>query len=270
MNIYERRKRTKIYFSRTYRHFKVNYKEQLIFLFALILPSVLLFLLFYTEISRFIAEVSRFVFSAVFPANSMEITKSDFFPLFGGVYHLDLQSKSPTYNEIWINLALTLALLVVSFLAGRREKKRTPLPIYFSMILLIHLVSVVYFLFARYYFPYTAAKYSELYIKQQVVIWLALMIVSGFVLGIIGFGNIKRRILLYFGLIGYSFVFGIVRFITFTYIVSAGSSLYMASLFFTLGPLYDFLYFIFLYSIFVNKEIRYFGYGEGRYDWQWL
>ncbi|MEX1378134.1 MAG: hypothetical protein AB1Z23_11765 [Eubacteriales bacterium] len=239
-------------------------------MFALILPSVFLFLFFYTDISKFIAEISAFVLGGVFPKESLEIASSEFFPLFGGVYHLAVQSKSPTYAEIWINLLLTISLLSVSIIASRREKKRTPLPIYFTFILLIHLVSTIYFLFAKDYFPYTATKYSELYIKQQVVIWLALMIVSGFVLGIIGFGNIKRRILLYFGLMGYSFIFGIVRFITFTYIISTGSSLYMASLFFTLGPLYDFLYFIFLYSIFVNKEIKYYGYGEGRYDWQWL
>jgi len=270
MDINERRKRANIYFSRTYRRFKVNTKEQLIYLFALVLPTMLLFLLFYREISKFITILVSGPLSMVLPEGNVKIVSSSFLPVFGGVYHLSLPSVLPSYREILINLAVTIVLLGVSLYSSKREHKKTPLPIYFSFILTIHLISSIYFLFARAYFPFSATEYFELYMKQQIVMWFSLIVLAGFVLGVIGFGKIRRRILLFFILLVYAFIFGIVRYLAFSYIIAVGSSLYMAFLFFALGPLYEFIYFVFFYSVFINREIRYFGYGEGRNDWQWL
>lgn len=270
MDINERRKRAGIYFSRTYRHLKVNSKEQLIYVFALVVPTIIVFLLFYTEISRSICVLVSKPLISVFSAETVSITSAEFLPVFGGVYHLKLPNSLPSYNEIWLNLLITIILLTASLLGYKKKNKKTPLPIYFAFVLLIHLISCIYFLFARDYFPYTATQYSELYIKQQIIIWFSLLFLAGFVLGVIGYGKIRTRILLLIILSIYSAVFGIVRYLAFCYVVTAGSSIYMATLFFTFGPLYDFLYFVFFYSVFVNREIRYFGYGEGRNRWQWL
>lgn len=270
MDINERRKRANIYFSRTYRHFKVNSKEQLIYVFALIVPTIVLFLLFYTEISHFICNLLIPPLSKVFPQESLIVSSTEFLPLFGNVHFLTLPNLLPVYNEILFNLFISIVLFVLSLLANKKKNKNTPLPIYFAFVLLIHIISCIYFLFARDYFPYTATEFSELYMKQQIVIWFSLIFLSGFVLGVIGYGKVAVRMILFAILITYSFIFGIVRYLAFSYIISAGSSLYMASLFFTFGPLYDFLYFVFFYSVFINREIRYFGYGEGRNRWQWL
>lgn len=270
MDINERRKKANIYFSRTYRHFKVNSKEQLFYVFALILPTIVLYLLFYTEISSFISHLLIPPLKAVFPDESIGLASSEFFSLFGNIYYVKLPNSLPSYKEIILNLIFSIIFFIISLLANKKTDKKTPLPIYFAFILLIHMISCIYFLFARDYFPYTATEFSELYMKQEIVIWFSLIFLSGFVLGVIGYGKVSTRIILFITLLMYSFVFGIVRYLAFSYIVSLGSSLYMPSLFFTFGPLYDFLYFVFFYAIFINREIRYFGYGEGRYRWQWL
>lgn len=271
MDINERRKRANLYFSRSYRHFKVNPKEQLIYVFALIVPTMVLFLLFYTEISNFISHLLIPPLTKVFPQESIGVASSELFPLFGNVHYIVLPNSVPSYREILFNLFISIVLLIISLLANKRKNKNTPLPIYFAFVLIIHIIASLFFLFARDFFPYTATEFSELYMKQEIVIWFSLIFLSGFVLGVIGYGKVTTRMILFVTLITYSFIFGIVRYLAFSYIVSAGSSLYMASLFFTFGPLYDFLYFVFFYAVFINREIRYFGYDrEGRYRWQWL
>ena len=269
MDINERRRRANIYFTRAKRRFKVNPKEQIFYVLALIVPTLVLFLMFYTELSKFITELISIPLRQVLPEGSVGIVSSEFIPWFGGVYYVSLPTSIPGFKEIWINIVITLTLLALSIYAAQRANKKTPLPIYFTFILIIHLISCLYFLFARDYFPYTGTQYAELYIKQQIVIWFSLILLIGFVLGVIGYGKMSTRILMFFVLAAYAFVFGVARYLAFTYLVTAGSALYMATFFFTLGPLYEFLYFVFFYSVFVNREIKYYGYGEGRDLWQW-
>ncbi len=270
MDINERRKRANLYFSRSYRHFEVNTKEQLVFVFALVVPIMILFLLFYTELSHFVSNIVRKLLILALPSESVKIVTTDFLLIFGDIYFLELVNSLPEYSEIFINLIITLLLLTLSLFLVLKGHKKTPLPIYFSFILLIHLVSCLYFLFAKDYFPYSATEYSNLYMEQQIILWFALLVLNAFVLGVIGYGKIRTRVILFFIVIIYAFVYGIARYLTFCFVISAGSSLYMATLFFTLGPLYEFIYFVFFYSIFINREIKYFGYGEGRTRWQWL
>lgn len=265
----ESNQKTQIFFSRTYRYFEVNKKEQLIYVLALIVPSVVLFLLFYSEISRVLAIWVSNALAAGMPEESVGVLYTNFLPIFGGVYHVEIPNSVPSNNEIWINLAVTMFLLVVTALLNKRKKRRTPLSIYFIIVLLIHLIACIYFLFAKDFFPYTATQYSELYIKQQVVIWLSFILLSGFVLGVIGYGEVRDKILFFLGVMLYSFVFGAARYLAFSYIISSTSSIYMATMFFSLGPLYDFLYFVFFYAVYINRKIKYFDYGEGRSRWQW-
>lgn len=264
------RQKTQIYFSRPYRHLMPDSKERWFFLLGCVLPCLVFFLFFYTKISYLLAIWVKDALSFAIPESSLGIAYGEFLPLFGGVYYVQIPSIMPSFQEVTINLATTLLLLFICFLPSRNSKGGTPLSIFFAIILLTHLVASIYFMFAMDFFPYSATEYSELYIKQQVGIWLFFLILSSLLMGMLGYGSIAGRLTAFLGTMAYSFVFGCVRYLTSMFILSKVSSLYMATLFFSLGPLFDFLYLVFFYSIYINAQIKRFDQGEGRVKWHWL
>ncbi|MGD9676945.1 MAG: hypothetical protein AB7V16_01095 [Vulcanibacillus sp.] len=262
--------KSQIYFSRIYRHLLPNRVERWIFLLGGVLPTILLFLLFYSKITYMLAVWANQVFSLISPKNSLGIGYEEFIPIFGGVYYVILPNKMPIFSELVINVVVTLLLLFILYLLYKKNTGSTSLIIYFNIILLIHLISCIFFIFAEAYFPYSATVYSELYIKQQIGIWLSIMILAGVIIGILGYGSILVRFSFFLGIVGYSLVYGFVRYITFMFIISKGSNLYMATLFFSLGPLFDFLYLVGFYGIYIYSLVNYFNQGKGRLKWLWL
>lgn len=270
MDVLRKRKKKRIFYSRTYRHFAPESKKQWVFLLAVVLPCVFLFLFFFTELTSALSDWVRDALTEFFPADSINIAYRPFLPIFGGVYFVRLPNLLPSGEATAINLVVTLASIFLLLLSFRHKKGGTPVSIYAVIVLLLHLVSCIFFLFAKDYFPYTVSEYSELYMLQQVGLWLAFIVLSGIISGIFGYGKIGGRMLLFFGIIAYSFVFGCVRYLVFLFILAKASTLYMTSLFFSLGPMFDFIYFVFIYSIFINTRIEHFNYGEGLADWQWM
>lgn len=263
-------RKNRIHYARTYRHFAPESKKQWVFLLAVVLPCVVAFLLFFTKLTSVLSNWVRGSLSSFFPAVSIDIAYRPFLPIFGGVYFVRLPNLLPTGEATAINLVVTLAAIFLILLSFRHKKGGTPVSIYAVIVLLLHLVSCIFFLFAKEYFPYTVSEYSELYMLQQVGLWLAFIVLSGIISGIFGYGKTGGRLLLFFGIIAYSIVFGCVRYLVFLFILSKASTLYMTSLFFSLGPMFDFIYFVFLYSIFINSRIEHFNYGKGLADWQWM
>ncbi|KJS21708.1 MAG: hypothetical protein VR72_09465 [Clostridiaceae bacterium BRH_c20a] len=259
-----------IYFSRSYRHLKPDSKERLFLLLGCVLPCVVFFLFFYTKISYLLAVWVKEALTVTIPESSLRIAYAEFLPFFGGVYYVQIPSTMPSFQEITLNLAVTLILLFICFLPSRNSKGGTPLFIYFAIILLTHLIAIIFFMFAQDFYPYSATHYSELYIKQQVGIWLSFLVLSGLIMGILGYGGITGRLIAFWGTMTYSFVFGCVRYLASMFIISKVSSLYMAILFFSLGPLFDFLYLVCFYSIYINAQINRFDQGERRLKWLWL
>jgi hypothetical protein len=189
-----------------------------------------------------------------------------FMPFFGGVFYIHLPGAQPDLKFILINIVVTI-LLLWFFFSGKRFGH--PVSIYFGVALFIHLVSCVFFFFGTSLFPYSATVYSELYVKQQVGIWLCFLLISGLVTALLGTGNVFLRIGTLVGIMAYSFVFGFVRYFVFMYIVSNVSVLYMAALFFALGPFFDFMYLVFIYGMYVEKIIDVYDSDKGRDVWQW-
>lgn len=270
MSVLNVRQKTQIYFARTYRHLKPNSKERLLFLLVCVLLCIIFFLFLYTKVSYMLAVWVKQALSVLIPESSLGIAYGEFLPFFGGVYYVRIPNTMPSFQEVVINLAVTLFLLFICFLPSRKSKGGTPLSIYFAIILLTHLVAIIFFIFAKDFYPYSATQYSELYIKQQVGIWLSFLALSGLITGILGYGNIAGRLISFLGTMAYSFIFGCMRCLTSMFIISTVSSLYMATLFFSLGPLFDFLYLVCFYSIYINAQINRFDQGEGRSKWHWL
>lgn len=266
----QKAEKTQVFFSRQYRHLKPDSRNSLIFLMVCVVPCVIFFLIYYTKITSVLCFWGKEALSSTIEESSLSIAYSDFLPFFGGVYYIQIPSTMPSFQEVFINLAVTLLVLFILFLPNRNSKGGTPITVYFAIILLIHLIACIFFMFAAEFYPYSAIQYSELYIKQQVSIWLSFLVLTGLLTGILGYGSITGRILVFLGTMAYSFIFGCVRYLTSMFIISTGSSLYMATLFFTLGPLYDFLYLVCFYGMYINAQINRYSEGDWRFKWQWL
>ena len=254
----------KIYFARTYRHLKFNRLGSLLFLLLFILPATILLFLFYDELTQLMCFVAAWVIRTA-GGPEIETASGTFIPWLGQVSYLILPTTLPGYGLILGNLGISL-ILVWLFAAG--PQKGRPAAIYLSIMLLVHIMACVFFLFGREWFPYSLADYSDLYIKQQVGIWITFLVLMGLVMGILGRGSIFRRILTVVLLMAYSFLFGLVRYTLFLGILYYFSVLYMPIMFFALGPLFDFLYFVAIYSISTNKMIRKYD-SKRKGEWKW-
>ncbi|MEG0962105.1 MAG: hypothetical protein RR139_00450 [Lachnospiraceae bacterium] len=255
-----------IYYARTYRHLQISAKQVFPYFVFFVLPCVILYLLFYSKISWYLAQKAYDFLSAVIPTAQMSITKGEFLPFFGDVYSVQLPGTMPSVSFILINILVSLLLILIC----TRMKGASKAVAVFSIISLsTHLVSCFYFLFWGTNFPYTLSDYSDLYMKQQIGIWLLFMLVSGMATGLTVNSGFKKH-LAFLATMIYSFVFGCIRYVGFLFLLYKASSLYMAALFFVLGPFFDFLYLVCIYSYFIKRVIIGYGEREKGVDWQWM
>ncbi|MEG0019553.1 MAG: hypothetical protein RR728_03310, partial [Oscillospiraceae bacterium] len=224
------------------------------------------FLVYYSRISWYMAQIARYILELVIPKAELGIAYGEFLPLFGGVYSVQLPGKMPSVQFILVNMfAVLVLLLVCAFIKGGGKAAA----VFISIALGIHFVSCIYFLFWGRYFPYTLSEYSDLYMKQQISIWLTFMVITGMATGLTVNSGIKKY-LAFIATMAYSFVFGCVRYVGFLFLLNRASSLYMAALFFSFGPFFDFLYLVFIYSYFIKRLIIHYEAREREVNWQWM
>lgn len=255
--------KNRIYFARTYRHLKINRSECLLFLFLFILPSLLLLLFFYDELTWLMAMGAARILQAA-EGLQAELNGGIFLPLLGPTYYLELPTRQPDYPLILGNLAVSLGLV---WLLSTGPRKGRPVAIYLSIILLIHTMACIFFLLGKDCFPYTMEDFSDLYVKQQIGIWITFLVLIGLVMGILSRGGFLRRIFTVAFIMLYSFLFGFIRYVLFLWVLYRFSVLYMPLMFFALGPFFDFLYFVSIYSISTNGMIHIY---ESKMKGEWL
>lgn len=256
----------KIYYTRTYRHLLANKKGSVLYLLLLVLPSLILMLLFYGRLTEFVSLVTGKVLLYLEPSLEYGYAWHTFIPGLSEVQVLTLQEAYPNTGFILLNIGAVLMLLMVC-LSGKRKVQ--PVSIYLAIMMFVHMISSLFFLFAGEQFPYTAAEYSELYMKQQVGIWICFLVIMGLVTGLLGAGNYGHRIAVFAGVMLYSFAFGLIRYILFLYIIYKFSLLYMAVFFFALGPFFDFLYLVAIYGIYIDKMTNLYTVGKRKEEWVW-
>lgn len=255
----------RIYFTRTYRHLAQSTLKNVLFFLLLILPSIILYLLNLHRITTFVSVKGIQVLSRVFVGLPMGID-SRTYPVFGTVDFIDMPTVYPTFSFVAANLGV---ILVVMLLLVTGKRKGHPTAIYLFLSLLTHVVSCVFFIFGEDFFPYDMRDFSELYISQQISLWLIFILLTGLITGFIGGKGYLYKCLTFFVTMLYSFCFGAIRYIVFLYVLHRFSILYMAVMFFVLGPLFDFLYLVGIYSIFVNKMTKYYDSNKRRGEWRW-
>ena len=257
-------KKARIYFARTYRHLHLNALESALYLLLFLVPAMVLVFFFYDELTAWFCHAAAWLLNMA-GAPEAKVTASVFLPRLGPVYSLELPTVLPGYGSIPINLVVSLLLL---WLVSTGRRKGRPLSIYLSIILHLHMMACVFFLLGRDYFPYTTADYADLYIKQEVGIWIMFLLLMGLIMGVLGTGNIIRRILTVGCVMIYSVAFGVVRYALFLTILTRASVLYMPIMFFALGPVFDFLYFVAFYAMSTNRMIRTFD-SKQKGEWAW-
>lgn len=254
-----------IFYARTYRHLKPNYKKMTAYYLLFALPCLLILLFTYSKITNIFSKWCINILLEIVPNTKLYIVSGEFLPYFGDVYYVTLPNKMPSLIMIIINIVAVLLLLLACYKASDSAK---PIAVYSSIGLLIHLIACIFFLLFPESFPYTLTEYSGLYMKQQVGIWVSFLVIASLVSG--GISNTGlSKFYMFFAVMGYSFLFGFLRYIVYLVLLLKASVLYMAMLFFTFGPFFDFLYLVCIYSIFMNVVTRRFHGKRGAVEWEW-
>ena len=243
-----------IYYARSYRSLKGNRKQSILYLLLLVLPCLAALLRHYGDISAFVCRVAEGALGSMLPGVPLSLESGEFIPFLDRITYVVLPTTFPTTGFSIGNLAASL-LLIILFMCSKKGRNTPPL-IFLSIFLVVHTVNSAFFVFAADKFPYSAGEYSALYMEQQVGIWISFLVMSGLVTGILGSGRVFMRAATFACTMLYSFAFGLLRYILALYVVYRFSVLYIAAFFFALGPFFDFLYFVGIYGIFLDRMIE--------------
>lgn len=259
------KEKSRIYYSRTYRHLKVNYWRIGLFFIFFVIPAVVLFLLSYSDISRVVVEQVQDIAVNYIDAEKMSVGRTEFLPLLGDLYYISVEGFLPSKDLSLMHLLITLFVgIIVNF----SFKNSMHVRMYLFVFLFIHLTSSVYMYFLADKFPYTLSDYSELYMKQQIGIWLSIFTIITLLSGVINYTGFSKFVFVLTATI-YSFVFGIIRYAVFLGVMHNFSVIYMTTFFFSLGPFIDFLYLVWMYSLFMRFITARFSDGRGVVKWYW-
>ncbi len=212
----------------------------------LLIPLMIVYLCSYTKLTYAVADFSANIISEV-TGKATSLVKLDYLPIFGGVYCVNMQGKSPSFT--FSIISCMVSLVIILFLSVAKTKNK-PLMIFFTIALWIHFASSLYFVLFGRFFPYSLNDYSELYIKQQVMVWLVIMAVYMITTSMIP-DMFVYRIGLFMALMILDFLYGVVRYVLYMVIIAEGSYIFMAVLFFIFGIMFDFLLLVAVYSIYI-------------------
>lgn len=210
-------------------------------------PFTVATVLYYPEMTSFICNVADVILSPYFIPDTVKIDGVEFIDIIGNiavVSFLNLPGQMPSFYYSLVN-AIVCAVLILFLPLVNRAK---PLMIFLTILAAMHLVSALFFIFVPYLFPYTASDYSKLYMLQQVSIWIFVPIIMGIAIMPLPSSPVAKILTMIITFIN-MLLFGTVRYIVFLYILSKISLIYMAILFFALGPLIDFSYIVGIYSL---------------------
>ncbi len=177
---------------------------------------------------------------------------------------LDSAGAFPTKHQSVISFA---AWLLVVLIVPHLRRVPKVIVVYLVFLGLLNTASSAFFIFVPHLFPYDISDFSLLYMGTQFGMWLLMPIVMGVAVAPLR-RPVPEKILVVVLTLAYAAVFGAVRYSSFLYLLREISVLYMAALFFALGPLIDFVYVVAIYSIYVNivsLRLR-----DNPETWRWL
>lgn len=231
---------------RSYRKISASARPFVLQFFFIAIPLSLVVVFLYPEITGAVCLLAKEILSPFFQHDSLRIVSYPY--ITGDAHYLTLPGRFPSILFSLLNAIVSLLFLV---LLPRIEYFK-PLVIFCIVVSFIMFLSSVFFIFVPDQFPYQASDYSDLYIKQQISIWFFVPIITG--LAVLPLpSSLPSKVLTMLSTFVYSLVFGTVRYVVFLFIIGKISLLYMAILFFVLGPLVDFVYIVGIYSVYAAR-----------------
>jgi len=235
-----------IYHHRSYRTISGSVSEFALQFILILTPICLMVLFLYPFLSQFICAMGARALQPWFQEGEVVTATTDF--LTGKTHFLVTPGKIPSGRFALVN-AIFFSVLILVLQVKNDYKSITHSVIFFSII---NLISSLFFLFIPSVWPYQITHYSEAYMKSQISIWLFIPVVLGCAIFPLP-ASILAKISVILLTLLYSFVFTLLRYPTFLFILSKYSFLYMAALFFLLGPLMDFVYVVGIYAFFTSR-----------------
>lgn len=232
-----------ILYHRSYRKLPGTFKMFLFQFLLFVTPVSICSVIFYPEITLALCQIAQGVLAPHFPADALHIAEDQFLPFLANYSYLQLPSTFPSFLFCLVNAVICLILLI---LLPRIETAK-PIMIFLMMVAFVHLTSTLFFLFIPERFPYVLSEYSRLYILQQISICFFIPLLMGLAVMPLP-SSLLSRCLVVWATYFYSLIFGTLRYIAFLYLLDVSSLLYMAVLYFIMGPLIDFIYVVGIYS----------------------
>ena len=153
----------------------------------------------------------------------------------------------------WFSFAsLAVAVAAVLGLPLLRGLPR-PLAIYLVFLGALTGLSAAYFMVVPERFPNDIYDYSLLHASLEVFLWLLVPLVMALALNPLPGGNGLKLAVVLSALV-YSVTLGTVRWAATLYLMQKGSVLFMATLFFGIGPFFEFVGVVTLYALYVNAQ----------------
>jgi hypothetical protein len=255
-----------IWYSRTYRTLQTDLLSAAKFTLFLVIPVLIILVLNLDWISYFMCNLAQRLISAELPQKELLVETTTFVP-FGEISVLSFECGLPTPNEIAVNIVVVIAAITAMALSRMRGR---PLMVYLLFSFMVHIISCVFFAFERNSIVYTGREFSEIFMKQQLGIWILFVVLMGVVLALYSGRGVLHKVLAFLTVMVWSGLLGVLRYIVFMYILARLSALYMADMYFVTGPIFDFLYLVGIYSIYSNRMQKIFESPEGESEWKWL
>jgi len=177
---------------------------------------------------------------------------------------LDSACLFPSWHLALYTLVVALVIIVI---LPRLYRIPRAIVVYFVLLSLLNVASAAFFLLAPHRFPYDIADFSMLYMGTQLGMWLLIPLVLAVVLAPLP-AYLFEKLLVIFLTVVYAVTFGAIRYAALLYLLNKVTVLYMAAMFFAVGPLIDFFYVVAIYSVYVN--ILALRLQKAQEIWRWL
>ncbi len=236
-----------IFFHRAYRKLPRFRGWTLVKLILLVgIVDALIFVYNKELIHGFISAVRDILLGCGVPA---KLLYQPFLPM--AITHIPILDSALVFPSPQLALySLAVGILIIVILP-RLDLLPRAMVVYLVLLALLNSASAIFFLLIPQRFPYDISDFSMLYMGTQVGMWLLIPFVLAAVLAPLP-AHFLEKLLVIFLTIIYSITFGVVRYAALLFLLNKVTVLYMAAMFFAMGPLIDFFYVVAFYSIYVN------------------